>query len=160
MLAVSGQLNPQRGGPSFRPFETSTFGSVFYKLTDTDSAEFNRRTIYRMNINSGKSPLLDAFDCPDPSFKTPLRRVTTTPLQALGLMNSSFVQRQANYFAERLKKEAGTNLSTQIKLAYQLAFSRPPRNKEAVLALALAREHGMKTLCWTLLNSSESLHIK
>ncbi|MBI3416069.1 MAG: DUF1553 domain-containing protein [Verrucomicrobia bacterium] len=160
MLAVSGQLNPELGGPSFRPFETSTFGSVFYKLTDPAAAEFNRRTIYRMNINSGKSPLLDAFDCPDPSFKTPLRRVTTTPLQALGLMNSSFAQRQANYFAQRLKREAGANVSAQIKLAYQLAFSRLPQAEEAALATALARDHGMKTVCWTLLNSSEFLHVK
>ena len=34
MLAVSGQLNPQVGGPSFRPFTVTVFNSSFYALTD------------------------------------------------------------------------------------------------------------------------------
>ena len=95
MLAVSGKLNPQVGGPSFRPFTVTVFNSSFYTLTDRDEPDYNRRTLYRINVNSAKSPLLEAFDCPDPSTKTPRRAVTTTPLQALALMNNSFVLRQA-----------------------------------------------------------------
>src|ERR1051326_6979340 len=95
MLSVSGQLNLAMGGPSFRPFDTKSFYATFYFPKDKAGPEFDRRTVYRMNINSGKDPLLEAFDCPDPSVKTPRRGVTTTPLQALALMNSSFVQRQA-----------------------------------------------------------------
>ena len=109
-----------------------------------------------MNINSGKSPLLDAFDCPDPSVKTPLRRVTTTPLQALGLMNNSFVQRQAKHLTARVQQEAGGEPRAQIKLAYRLAFGREPSIDELGEATQLAQEHGLQNVCWVLLNTPSS----
>jgi hypothetical protein len=160
MLAVSGQLNGQIGGPSFRPFAVKVFNSNFYDLTDPIGPEFNRRTVYRMNVNSAKSPLLDALDCPDPSVKAPRRSVTTTPLQALGLMNNSFVQRQVRYFAERVEKEAGGDLATRVRHAYRLALGRAPSDEEPRRALALAKEHGTESLCWVLLNASEFLYLK
>jgi hypothetical protein len=147
-------------GPSFRPFAIESFGSVFYRLTDRDEPEFNRRATYRMNVNSGKDPLLDVFDCPDPSFKTPLRRVTTTPLQALSLMNNSFVQRQAKYFAERVTRETGERLPAQVNHAYLLAFGRQPNPAESRRAAALAKDHGVQSVCWVLLNASEFLYLK
>jgi hypothetical protein len=73
MLAVSGRLNPAVGGKSYQPFTITEFNAAFYHLFDRDEPEFNRRTVYRVNVNSGKDPLLDSFDCPDPSVKTPRR---------------------------------------------------------------------------------------
>jgi hypothetical protein len=160
MLSVSGQLNLQMGGPGFRPFKVTVSGSHFYELTDPIGPEFNRRTIYRMNVQSGKDPLLDSLDCPDPSTKTPARSTTTTPLQSLGLMNSAFVQRQCRHFAERLEKEAGSKVEAQIALGYRLAFGRSPRRGETKLAVALAREHGLESVCWTLFNASEFLYVR
>ncbi len=72
MLAVSGELNDAQFGPSFMPFVITKFNSDFYQPIDPIGPEFNRRTIYRANINSGKSAMLDALDCPDPSIKHPL----------------------------------------------------------------------------------------
>lgn len=160
MLSVSGQLNPQMGGPGFRPFKVTVSGSHFYELTDPIGLEFNRRTIYRMNIQSGKDPLLDSLDCPDPSTKTPVRNTTTTPIQSLGLMNNAFVQRQCRYFAERLEKEAGANRDAQLKLAYRFAFGRAPRSDELKSAVELAQAHGLESVCWVLLNASEFLYVR
>ncbi len=160
MLYVSGQLNEQRYGPSFRPFTVRVFNSTFYTLTDLGTPEYNRRTVYRINVNSAKDPLLEALDCPDPSTKTPRRTVTTTPLQALGLMNNSFVQRQARFFAERVKKEAGTEVDAQVGRAYRLVLGREPNPKEKDRAAALVKEHGLEDLCWVLLNASEFLYVR
>jgi mono/diheme cytochrome c family protein len=160
MLSVSGQLNPRRGGPSFRPFTEFVDNSHFYTLIDSPDPEFCRRTIYRINVNSAKSPLLEALDCPDPSTKTPRRAVTTTPLQALELMNSSFVMRQARCFAARLVKEAGPSLPARVTLAYHLAFSRAPTMQETAEALKFAREQGMENFCWALYNASEFLYVR
>jgi hypothetical protein len=160
MLSVSGQLNPQSGGPGFRPFKVTVSGSHFYELIDPDGADFNRRSVYRMNIQSGKDPLLDSLDCPDPSTKTPARSVTTTPIQSLGLMNNAFVQRQCHFFAERLSREHGSDSVSQIKLAYRLAYAREPRRDELKPSIELARAHGMESLCWVLLNSSEFLYVR
>lgn len=160
MLAVSGELNPQIGGPSFRPFTITVFLTYFYHLIDKDTPEFNRRTVYRMNINTGKSPLLDSLDCPAPSIASPKRRTTTTPLQALALMNDSFVVRQANRFAERVRKTVADDRAAQIALAYRLAFGRPPSAVESAEARKLLDEHGLDSVCWALLNASEFLYVK
>ena len=160
MLAVSGQLNPAVGGPSFRPFTVTEFNAAFYHLVDRDEPAFNRRTVYRANVNSGKDPMLEAFDCPDPSVKTPRRGTTTTPLQALELMNNSFVQRQAKYFAERVMKEAGGDPGAAVRGAYLLALGRPATAAEADRAIAAAKERGLQGVCWALLNSTEFVYAR
>ena len=160
MLSVSGQINLKIGGPGFRPFTITEFNAAFYTIIDREEPEFNRRTIYRMNVNSGKDPLLDSFDCPDPSVKTPRRGVTTTPLQALELMNNSFVQRQANHFAERAMKSAGDDRNAGIRTAYLLAIGRGPTTDEFTRAAAAARERGLHSVCWALLNSTEFIYVR
>ena len=132
MLAVSGQLNPSMYGPSFRPFKIVKNPGSYHSYEPVDSAEPDqqRRTIYRMNVNSGGNPLLDALDCPVPSVKTPQRSTTTTPLQSLSLMNNPFVQRQAKAscgaFVERddrhVPRACGVDSSSL------LAVARSPRN--------------------------------
>jgi hypothetical protein len=160
MLLVSGEIHWAMGGPSFRPFDVTTHGSDFYHLKDKLGAEFNRRTIYRINVNSGKSPLMDALDCPDPAVKTPQRRVTTTPLQALALMNNSFVQRQAQHFARRILRDAGGNVRRAIEGAYEAALGRKPNGDERDQAEEHARAHGLENLCWILLNATEFVYVE
>ena len=160
MLAVSGQLNLAIGGPSFRPFTTSKHGATFYHLVDKPDPEFNRRTVYRMNINSGKEPLLHAFDCPDPSVKTPRRGVTITPLQALSLMNNSFVQRQATGLAARAAAAAPDDPAAAVITAYRLTLGRRPTPEELSRATAAARDRGLPAVCWVLLNSTEFVYVR
>jgi hypothetical protein len=160
MLFVSGRLNPRLGGPSFRPFQLTVFNSNFYTLVDADEPDLNCRTVYRMQVNSAKNALLDSLDCPDPSVKAPRRSTTTTPLQALGLMNNSFVLRQARLFAERANKEAGADRHAQVALAYRLALGRRPTAREAERAEKLAADHGLESVCWVLLNASEFLYVR
>jgi hypothetical protein len=160
MLAVSGELNEQMGGPSFRPFTVTIRNHHFYYPVDKDTPEFNRRTVYRMNINTGKSPFLDALDCPAPSITTPKRRSTTTPLQALALMNDSFVQRQARRFAERAVREAGPDPADQVKFIHRVALGRYPSGEERTRMVAHVRDHGLESACWVILNSSEFLWVR
>jgi hypothetical protein len=160
MLAVSGQLNLQVGGPSFRPFTTSEYGATFYHLVDRGTPEFNRRTVYRMNINSGKEPLLDALDCPDPSVRTPRRGVTTTPLQALGLMNSSFVQRQADHLAQRALSLCAQDPDRAITCIWRMALGRNPNSGEFEMARKAVRERGMPHVAWVLLNTTEFVYVR
>ena len=170
MLAVSGELNQQLYGASVQPFEVTRFNTYFYSLIDRDEPAYNRRTVYRMNVNTGRDPLLDALDCPAPSVMTPVRRETTTPLQALALMNDTFVLRQATRLAERVAavspllrngsahKEA--ELHSEIELAWSFAIGRLPNDGELRLSKELATASDLANLCWTLLNSSEFLYVK
>jgi mono/diheme cytochrome c family protein len=159
ILATAGQLNRTMGGPGYRDFTTREFTSTLYQTIDPVGYEFNRRTIYRSWIRSGTNRFLDVFDCPDPSTTTPKRLTTTTPLQALGLWNNSFVLRMSDRFAERLKREAGDDVRRQIELAYQLAFVRPPRADEVRQSVSFVREQGLPALCRVIFNSNEFLYI-
>jgi hypothetical protein len=158
-LAVSGQLNLAQRGPSFRPFDTKSFNATFYIPKDKIGPEFDRRTVYRMNVNSGKDPMLDVFDCPDPSVKAPRRGVTITPLQALSLMNSPFIQRQAAHLAKRVEQECPVNLRGAIGRAYRYCFGREPSCREVERALQVAEETSLTNVCWALLNATEFVYV-
>jgi mono/diheme cytochrome c family protein len=160
MLQAAGLLNTQMAGPSFRPFTVTVFNSNFYNLSDFAGPAYDRRTVYRININSAKDPLLETLDCPDPSVKTPRRAVTTTPLQALGLMNDPFVLRQARAMADRVHSEVGGDLAVQVDRVYRLTIGRRPIGRECTRAADLVREAGLENLAWTLFNSSEFLYVQ
>jgi hypothetical protein len=160
MLAISGQINLAQGGPGYRQFDVYVNNSWFYTWADHHGPEFNRRTVYRLNVQSARDPLLDPLDCPDIATQTPVRNVTTTPLQALALMNNSFVLRQADHFAQRLRNQAPADLPGQIQFAWRLALGRSPTPGESTAAAALAREHGLESVCWALFNSSEFLYVR
>ena len=160
MLAVSGQLNPQLGGPSFEDVTvTANNGTTYYEAKAVEGPAYNRRTIYRFNPRGGRSALLDTFDCPDPAATAPRRAVTTTPLQALSLLNNSFVLRMSVAFAARVKAEAETKES-QITRAWLLAVSREPDKVERELSEKLLVKHGLPALCRGLFNSSEFVVIE
>jgi hypothetical protein len=161
MLAASGKLNPAMYGPSFKPFQVvKNSGSYHtYVPVDSDEEQLQRRTIYRMNVNSGGNPMLEALDCPLPSVKTPKRTSTTTALQALSLMNNDFVQRQSKAFAARLTKEAADN-PLRIERAFRLALGRAPAEDELAQSTSLIDRHGLETFCWGLFNTSEFLNVR
>ncbi len=160
MLGASGLLNAQMAGPSFRPFTVTNFNSSFYNLSDFAGPAYDRRTVYRININSAKDPLLETLDCPDPSVKAPRRAVTTTPLQALGLMNDPFVLRMARALADRVRAEAGPETASQVDRIYRLSLGRAPADAEGRRAAELVCETGLDELAWTLFNSSEFLYVR
>ena len=159
ILTVSGELNRRLHGPGYHDFRTFNFNSQFYEMQDLQGSTFNRRSLYRTWVRSGRNSFLDVFDCPDPSAKAPRRAVTTTPLQALALQNDPFVMRMAARFAERIHREAGKSLENQVTLAYQLAFSREPTSSELAATVRFARDHDLSSLCRVLFNTAEFLYV-
>ncbi len=160
ILEVAGQLNPKSGGPGFRDFKMYNHkGSWVYDPIDPDGVEFNRRSIYRTWARGSIHPLLAPLDCPDPSSAAPVRSVTTTPLGALSLMNTSFVLRMSEKFAERLRAEAGDDAKAQAARGFLLAFGRPAREEELVLTAEFIGKSGLSAFCRVLFNSNEFLYI-
>lgn len=160
MLAVAGQLNLEMGGPGFRPFTTTEFGATFYHLVDSDEPAYCRRSIYRTHVNSAKDPLMDVFDCPDPSVKTPRRGMTTTPLQALVLMNGSFTQRQAEHLVAQSLQDAKGDQQHAIVVAFQRVLLRDPSLAERARVESLPEQRQLHSVCWALLNSTEFLYVR
>ena len=161
VLAISGDLDLSIGGPGYRDFKVSSMGdNETYTVFDALGPEFNRRSLYRTCVRSGTSPLLDTLDCPDPSVPTPRRSVTSTPLQALTLLNDTFIEHYAGRFAERLVREAPEGVPAQVRRAFALALSRPPGDDEAAFAERFAAERGLAQFCIVVFNTNEFMFVE
>ena len=99
--------------------------------------------------------IFGAFDCPDAGQIAPKRMRSTTPLQALNLLNSEFMLQQASLFASRLEREAGADRKAQVQRAFALVFSRQPDRLELDAASRLIGAHGLPVFCRAVLNSNE-----
>lgn len=159
-LTISGELNPIVGGPSFMDMEYKLNNNAEFTNPLTEfSLDSNRRTIYRLWARSGNHPMLQAFDCPDPSVAAPLRMQTTTPLQALSLLHSTTMEHCARSFATRLQAECGDQASDQVERAFLLAFGRYPQQDERLSAVDFIHRVNLEQFCLMLLNTSEFLYV-
>ncbi len=161
MLAVSGVFNSHVGGPGFQDFKMRNHkNTMHYDPIDPIGPEFHRRSLYRTWARGGRNPLLDTFDCPDPSATAPRRGVTTTPLQALALLNNSFVLRMADGLAERVCGMDESPAGAPITRIFQLAYNRQPTEEEMAICRDLANEHGLPAVARVVLNSNEFLFVE
>ncbi len=98
-----------------------------------------RRSIYLQTRRTRPVSFLTAFDAPVMTVNCDRRQPTTGAPQALMLMNSDFILKQAGYFAERLRKETPGDLPQQVSRAWQLAYTRLVRHDELEAALRFVR---------------------
>jgi hypothetical protein len=157
VLSVAGELNPTVGGPGYYDFTTFTFNSQFYDIVDPVGASFRRRSLYRTWVRSGRNPFLEVLDCPDPSTKTPRRAVTTTPLQALSLLNNSFMLRMSERLADKFAREA---TDQDIARLVEQVLGRKPSVAESAELQAFASQNGLPSLVRVLFNSNEFLYVE
>ena len=111
MLAVSGELDFKAGGPS------SGFDS-------------KRRATYLQVYRNRHDDILEVFDRPDRITSAGERNVTTTPTQALVMINSGWTASRARAFARRVEKEVAGADDSRIRQAYRLALARDPSEQE------------------------------
>jgi mono/diheme cytochrome c family protein len=160
VLAVSGKLRHEMGGPGFRPFgfEDDHSPRYLYHEHEPDDPASHRRSIYRFIVRSVPDPFMTALDCADPSLIVDRRNETMTALQALALLNNDFMVRMAEHFAERVQG-AGDDVASRIAAAYRLALGRSPSAEELSVLVPLAEEHGMANVCRLVFNTNEFVFI-
>ncbi|HKB42155.1 MAG TPA: DUF1553 domain-containing protein, partial [Gemmataceae bacterium] len=123
MLAVVGSLDRRVGGPSL----------------DLGAADNRRRTLYGTIKRRELHDFLRLHDFPDPTTHSPGRTPTTTPLQQLFVLNSPFLQQQAETLSRRLQAEAPGGVEDRVRRAYLLLFARPATDAEVKLAVEFLR---------------------
>lgn len=151
MLITTGELNMEAGGPSVERTET-------------------RRTIYTRVLRNNRDPLLDVFDAPDNFTSASDRNVTTTPTQALLMINGPFTLARAKALSARLRSEFPSwdtkekEAKDVVQRAFWLAFNREPTASElesatAFLTRAKDRKTALVDFCHVLLNANEFLYV-
>jgi hypothetical protein len=159
ILAVSGKLDLTAGGPGFDTFKPNDNYVRVYDPKEQFGPREWRRMVYQFKPRSQQDGTFGAFDCPDAGQAAPRRSTSTTPLQALNLINSPFAVEQAGYFAERVMRESGSEPASQVNRAFALAFGRNPNEAERGAAVALIRAHGLPALTRALLNANEFVYV-
>lgn len=145
LLRVAGELSDSRRGPS----------------TDDDA---HRRSVYSKVIRNDRFELLAEFDGPDGFSSVDVRNVTTTPTQALLMINGPWVLARAGKLAERLQVGGGSSRELVLG-AWHDCYQREPDAAELAWAeefLAGEAEglsRRLTDLCHVLLTSSEFVYV-
>src|SRR5690606_4619039 len=128
LLAVSGQLDPQR--PQ---------GSVIQQIGLFDDYEFNfkvkltpemarsrHRSIYLPVVRGSLPEMLQLFDFADPHAPIARRDQTTVPSHALFLLNNPEMIEWASHTADRLLARTELDDAGRLQWLYRLALAREP----------------------------------
>ena len=172
--SVSGTINLEMGGrpivPPLAEDEIAALRERWQWPESADPKQHTRRGMYILVRRNFKFPMFDVFDAPVTSVSCPARDVTTVAPQALWGLNNRSVFKQASQFAERVKKEAGTESVACVERAWGIALSRPPTATEKDEALNLLQQLTtqavtkdsfipLATLCLALYNLNEFLFV-
>ena len=166
ILAMSGRLNPDMGGPSVFPAlpgdlaDFARYGRTGGLMWEPNAREEDarRRSVYIFQRRSLPLPMMAAFDANVFSESCERRSSTTTPLQALALMNGDLVHEESAHLAHRIAAEAGEDRGTQIDKAFERILSREPSAQER----SQFTNYGgtLDSICRVLLNSNEFLYVE
>ncbi len=180
ILAVSGQLKLEIGGPSVYPKISDEVlhgqsipgnGWTIEKGGGYDAKNptaGNRRSVYAHVKRSLQVPILIQHDQADADSSCPVRYTTTVPTQALGLLNGEFTNTAAAAMASRLEQEY-TDLPSRVRQAIRLTTGRMPGDEEVRKDVEFIREleskaklsdkAALRQYCLLALNTNEFAYL-
>ena len=154
ILFVSGALDLNMGGPSFKDFvvEKPEHSPHYeYHLHNPEDPKSHRRSVYRFIVRSQQQPFMTTLDCADPSMQVGKRSESVSPLQALVVLNNSLVLTMSKHFAAKLG-QLPDPLPARVERGYYEAMGRPPSAEDRETLSAYAQEFGLTNFCRVLFN--------
>ena len=153
VLVASGKLDARIGGRGYRIHnEKKTYAQ--WEVVDNHGPETWRRMLYQERMRRVDDGLFTAFDFPDCGQVRAKRPVSTTPLQALNLLNSAFVVEQSAFIAERAERETDS-AAAAVDRCFALLLGRPPSDAERSACVDAAAADGLDAVCRALINTNE-----
>lgn len=137
-LSISGLLNREVGGPSVKPYQPEGIweettggggGSTSSYIMDEGDMLY-RRSMYTFWKRTVPPPSMLSFDAPTRDFCTVQRQETSTPQQALVLLNDPQIVEACRVLAYRAVEEGGDTPRSRITFMFRLATSRRPTDRE------------------------------
>jgi hypothetical protein len=139
-LAISGRLVSTVGGPPVKPYEIE----ASFKPSDRDKGEgLYRRSLYTYWKRTGPAPAMMALDASKRDVCRVRRERTSSPIQALVLLNGPQYVEAARGLAERLTISHGAendSLDTTLGDIFRVLTSREPDDGELRILRQLYRE--------------------
>ena len=165
ILALSGRLNPEMFGPSMFPplpddlADFARYGRTGGLMWEPNESEQDarRRSIYIFQRRSLPLPMMASFDALPFAESCDRRSVTTTPLQALNMMNGYLVQEESRHLAARIRTQTGADRRAQVNHAFELVLNRRPSPAELARFTQFGGE--LDALCRVLFNSNEFIYV-
>ncbi|MBN76815.1 MAG: hypothetical protein CMO36_01245, partial [Verrucomicrobiaceae bacterium] len=126
-LAISGLLSDKIGGPSVKPYELS---QSFKPMGKDKGENLYRRSVYTFWKRTGPAPVMMALDASKRDVCRVKRERTSTPLQALVMLNDPQIVEASRFFGERIYKKNEGKINAIIKEMFIEAIGREPSDKE------------------------------
>jgi hypothetical protein len=143
-LSIAGLLTTKVGGPSSHPYQPAGYWALLNFPQREWQADKNedeyRRGLYTYWCRTFPHPSLTAFDAPSREECTNERPRSSTPLQALVLLNDPTYVEAARVFATATMKEGATT-PERLNAMYRRALSRPAKPEEIKVLEGLVEKH-------------------
>jgi hypothetical protein len=140
ILQAAGSLDTRSGGPS----------------TDLDQPGNKRRTVYARISRGRVNNVLQLYGFPEPTMHAPGRVTTTTPLQQLFVLNSSFLRDQAAALRDGVAKVP--EVDAELRGMYRQVLARDPSDRELSLARKYLATGTMTDYAQALLCTNEVIY--
>lgn len=174
ILSLSGRLDETMYGPSV-PVHLTAFMQGRGRPGNGPLDGNGRRSVYISVRRNFLSPMMLAFDTPQPFNTVGRRSVSNVPAQALILLNDPFVTGQARRWAETAIAQVPNDPIARLNHLFHQALARPMRPNEQTLMLrfidSLAEKKGLDArginsnpelwteVCHAILNMKEFVFI-
>lgn len=139
-LAQSGLLVKKIGGPSVKPYQPDGLWDIAMGKPPYDRGkgeDLYRRSLYTYWKRTVPPPTMVTFDAADRSYCSARRQNTSTPLQALTLLNDPQFVEAARMLSERMIKEGGASATDRIQWLFRTVAVRKPSARELAILTQL-----------------------
>ena len=143
-LWIMGLLDLTMGGPPVSPYqpaglwrEANTMSPAYEQSVGT---ALYRRSLYTVWKRTAPPPSMMTFDAATREVCTVRRETTSSPLQALVLLNATQFVETARVLAEAMLRDGGDTAATRTTLAFRRLTGRRPTEPEQAVLLDLYDE--------------------
>ncbi|MCR9291379.1 MAG: PSD1 and planctomycete cytochrome C domain-containing protein [bacterium] len=163
MLAISGMLNPEMGGPSvILPVEQELIDQLYKPSqwqVDKAPEQHARRSIYLFAKRNLRLPFMEVFDQPMAQTSCAVREESTHARQALELVNGQVANELAAAFAARLVSASGGDPNRIVEQAFQLTAGRQAWPREQQLSLEFLQQAGPREFALAMFSFNGFLYV-